>query len=186
MRFFPVLIIIALLCCTENLIDPDQIETIQAVNNRDYFQCALVGVESAKQSVDLLMYLVKLSSGIEDSVHLLLDGLVDAHRRGVKTRVLLENSLEENIMAADYLESRGVDVRFDSPYLTSHAKFILVDSQHLILGSSNWTNSALKSNNEANLLISHQRLAQGYRVYFEQLWINSEEVAGLTPLSRAP
>jgi phosphatidylserine/phosphatidylglycerophosphate/cardiolipin synthase-like enzyme len=186
MRFFPVLLITSLFCCTENLIDPGQIETIQAVNNRDYFRCALSGLESAEESVDLLMYLVKLSSGIEDSVHLLLDGLVDAHRRGVKTRVLLENSLEENFIAADYLESRGVMVKFDSPRLTSHAKFILVDAQHLILGSSNWTNSALKSNNEANLLISHQQLAQGYRAYFDQLWISSEGAVGPTPLSRAP
>ena len=186
MRLFVALVIIMLLSCAEHLIDPAQIEIIEAANNRDYFRCALAGMRSADETLDLLMYLVKVSPGADDSVHLLLDGLVDASRRGVRVRVLLENSLEENLSAADYLESRGIDVRFDPAHLTSHAKFILLDCQHLILGSSNWSNHALKWNNETNLLISDERVARGYRAYFDELWTSSEGAVGSTPLSRAP
>lgn len=176
MRILTVLLGLTLLSCGEKLTGLEQIGSVQAINNRDYFGSAMTGIEDSRETIDVLMYLVKYAAESEDSVYILLNKLVDASRRGVRVRVLLESSLEENVLTADYLISQGIAVKFDPPDVTTHAKFILIDSQFLLLGSSNWTNHALKLNNEANLLVSQPELAQKYCCYFDQLWIHSESL----------
>ncbi len=186
MRIFTVILILSILSCTEKMTGIEQAEDIQAINNRDYFDCVLAGAETATERIDLLMYLAKYTPQSEDSVYLLLNSLVEADRRGITVRVLFENSLEENVLTADYLMGEGVDVGFDSPGVTTHAKFVLFDSQFLLLGSSNWTNHALRLNNETNLLVSQPELVQKYRIYFDQLWAQSKKSAESPLLSREP
>lgn len=186
MRILVVLFGLTLLSCTEKLTGLEEAESVQAVNNRDYFNCAVGGIESAQEEIDVVLYLAKYTPGSEDSVYILLRKLIEADRGGAEVRVLLENSLEENVPTADYLLGEGVDVRFDPPNVTTHAKFILIDSKFLLLGSSNWTNHAIKYNNETNLLVTDSELAKKYDKYFDELWANSQKSVESAPLFQEP
>jgi len=178
MKISEVLVFLTLISCAETVTGPEVTDTVQAVNNRDYFQTVLGGIEGATQEIDVLMYLTKFTPESEDSVYIILTALVNASRRGLEVKVLLENSVEENMLTADYLISQGIDVKLDPSDVTTHAKFMLIDCQFLLLGSSNWTNHALRLNNEANLLVSQRRLAQQYHSFFDQLWCISETPVG--------
>ena len=186
MRIVILFLSAAILSCTESVIGPEESEKVQPANNRTYFDCVMGGIESAREEIQITMYLMKFTPGREDSVHLLLDRLVEARRRGIDVHVLLENSLDENFSAADYLLSRGVSVRFDPAGITTHAKFVLIDSLFLILGSSNWTTHAIRHNNETNLLITDSRVGELYKALFEELWTSSERAAGSPPLFPQP
>jgi phosphatidylserine/phosphatidylglycerophosphate/cardiolipin synthase-like enzyme len=62
-----------------------------------------------------------------------------------------------------------VDVIFDSPEKTTHAKLMIVDAQMTLLGSTNWTYYALTNNHEASLLIRSKEVAKELTDYFNQV-----------------
>jgi cardiolipin synthase len=62
-----------------------------------------------------------------------------------------------------------VDVIFDSPQKTTHAKLMIVDEQMTLLGSTNWTYYALTHNHEASLVIRSKEVAKELADYFNQV-----------------
>jgi phosphatidylserine/phosphatidylglycerophosphate/cardiolipin synthase-like enzyme len=90
--------------------------------------------------------------------------LVEAHKRGVKTQVILDKSQQtEKYSEADFLQHAGLPVFIDSAHSIAHNKVMILDGQTVITGSFNFTKAAEMSNAE-NLLIIHQTpaLAEKY------------------------
>lgn len=90
--------------------------------------------------------------------------LVEAHKRGVKTQVILDRSQQtEKYSEADFLEHAGIAVFIDSAHSIAHNKVMILDGQTVITGSFNFTKAAEESNAE-NVLIIHQTpaLAEKY------------------------
>ena len=109
---------------------------------------------------------------------MLLDDLIEASKRGVDVKVMLEGGEEflgENFTEAqtktkEYLEEGGVKVKFDGEGVTTHAKLIVIDERVVILGSTNWNYYSLDRNNEASVLIKSNEAGIYYEDYFEKLW----------------
>jgi cardiolipin synthase len=105
----------------------------------------------------------------------ILQHLAEARRRGVQVRVVLDDggSLPEvaaaNAGAAALLKKAGVEVYADSPAATTHAKVIVVDGETAVLGSTNWTYSALARNHEVNAVIRSRAFAARLLDYFESV-----------------
>jgi phosphatidylserine/phosphatidylglycerophosphate/cardiolipin synthase-like enzyme len=90
--------------------------------------------------------------------------LVAAHKRGVKTQVILDKSQQtERYSEADFLQHAGVAVFIDSAHGIAHNKVMILDGHTVITGSFNFSKAAEESNAE-NLLIIHQTpaLAEKY------------------------
>lgn len=102
----------------------------------------------------------------------LAQALVDAHKRAVRVRVLLDpsNASGEYSKAA-YLINNGVDVRVERGVGLMHHKFALVDDSIIITGSFNWTASAETDNDEnVLLLIGFPATYRAYSREFERIW----------------
>jgi phosphatidylserine/phosphatidylglycerophosphate/cardiolipin synthase-like enzyme len=101
--------------------------------------------------------------------------LIDAKKRGVKVEVILEvredadRTSKRNRLSGKILSDGGVNVIFDSPEKTTHAKLMIVDAQMTLLGSTNWTYYALTNNHEASLLIRSKEVAKELTDYFNQV-----------------
>jgi phosphatidylserine/phosphatidylglycerophosphate/cardiolipin synthase-like enzyme len=99
----------------------------------------------------------------------LVEALTRAHERGVRVRVVmdarnLENSRDETLKQA------GIDVRKDGNPYTMHHKIIVVDSEWVVTGSYNFTNSGFGRNNENLLILRDRTLAQHYQREVEATW----------------
>jgi cardiolipin hydrolase len=71
----------------------------------------------------------------------LANAVHDAHKRGVKVRVISDDECMHN-QGSDiqWLADQGVEVRTDdNTQFHMHNKFVVVDDSHLITGSFNWT-----------------------------------------------
>ena len=68
--------------------------------------------------------------------------------------------------AYELLRKNGVTVYYDSDNRVTHSKIVVVDGYITILGSTNWTYSALKKNHEASVLIKSHSVAE---VFLERL-----------------
>lgn len=81
-------------------------------------------------------------------------GLVEASRRGVYVRVVLDSSQEsERYTSATYLANAGIPVRIDHEHAIMHNKYLVIDGVAVGTGSFNFTSSAARRNAENFLLL---------------------------------
>jgi phosphatidylserine/phosphatidylglycerophosphate/cardiolipin synthase-like enzyme len=78
--------------------------------------------------------------------------LVEAHRRGVTVRVILDKSnVKQGYSSATFLQHMGVPPLIDSFHAIAHNKVIVIDDHLVITGSFNFS-SAAESRNAENLV----------------------------------
>ena len=92
------------------------------------------------------------------------EALVNAHKRGVKVKVLLDKSQRngKGSKLAQLVEA-GIPVSIDTKHSIAHNKVMIIDGVIVITGSFNFTTAAEDKNAE-NLLVVHDKaLAKQYR-----------------------
>lgn len=154
--------------------------SIIPINNQDYFSYVHETLKSAKKSIHIIMFEMRYyyPEYNDSNVHSLLNDLIDAKNRNVDVKVILEGGedflgadfLEKQKEACSFLQNSGIEVKFDRENINTHAKLVIVDSNTVILGSTNWNFYALEKNNEASALIKSNSFANSYENYFQNLW----------------
>jgi phosphatidylserine/phosphatidylglycerophosphate/cardiolipin synthase-like enzyme len=156
--------------------------SVTSLLNRQYFNATREAIAAANSSISIVMYQMKSYETESNPIKQLQDELIKAAKRGVKVRVLLDKResngkltalSKENEKTAAYLRENGIDVKLDSLRTTTHTKLVIIDNAIVIVGSHNWSFSAMQENNEASLLIANKELATYYSNYFEFLWQNA-------------
>lgn len=106
--------------------------------------------------------------------------LIDAHDRGVKVRVIIdEGNGKSRFCVGPLLEKAGIEVRYKkgSGGGLMHNKYAIYDGKILSTGSFNWTGSAEKRNDENLVIIRNDpKLVEAFQKNFNKLW----KLAGLT------
>jgi phosphatidylserine/phosphatidylglycerophosphate/cardiolipin synthase-like enzyme len=106
--------------------------------------------------------------------------LVDAKKRGVDVRVILDKSQRsERYTSADFVAHAGIPTFIDAMHAIAHNKVMVIDGQTVVTGSFNFTRAAEESNAE-NLLVIHNAgtLAQKYTANWQAHRAHSEAYAG--------
>lgn len=138
----------------------------------------LVGaIDSAQNSIDVMLYQFSYSG--------LKTALANAEERGVRVRIILEPRVDSNFPTAEFLDSKGIEVRWASQkFANTHAKMAIIDGKKIIVGSINWSQHAMFQNREVGVLIESEALAQQLLGVFEADWaIASDYVPGETALN---
>jgi phosphatidylserine/phosphatidylglycerophosphate/cardiolipin synthase-like enzyme len=138
----------------------------------------------ATTSVHASLYRVSVYPQFADSAtSALVDGLIQAAGRGLDVRVLMDDcsfyadSAEANLQSAIFLYQSGIDVRFDDPDVTTHAKLLVVDGETVVLGSTNWNYYSVERNIEANVaLVRMPDVASVFESYFASLWAEGRAI----------
>ncbi len=143
------------------------------VTDREYFQTVRNLINSANFSIRMLMFDVKYYPDYPESPgNFLLLALGEAARIGVDVRIITDEYLTEKPVLS-MLKENGVNIKFDSKDITTHAKLIIIDSKIVIIGSTNWSYHSIDKNHEANVLIVSTSLAKQFEGYFERIWVES-------------
>ncbi len=102
--------------------------------------------------------------------------LVDAQRRGVKVRVILDRSQRtEKYSEADFLSHEGIPALIDAEHAIAHNKVIVIDDYLVLTGSFNFTRAAEENNAENLLVVNDPALAKQYARNWEAHARHSEE-----------
>ncbi|MFA6328743.1 MAG: phospholipase D-like domain-containing protein [Candidatus Micrarchaeia archaeon] len=112
-------------------------------------------IRSAQQGIDIEMY-VFTSDDIARE-------LGDAVKRGVRVRVIMEPRVEDSRKQRmfDALTALGVDARWASfSYKLTHSKFAVVDGKRALVGSINFSESALNYNREAAVEVEGEKVKE--------------------------
>jgi len=144
---------------------------IRLLTDQDYYPALQTLINQAQVSIDLAMFLFKTTDAAKNRAASLAQDLIAARKRGITVNLLLERSdydpklNRENERVAARLKKEGVRVRFDSAKTTTHTKIVVVDQRYSLVGSHNFTGSALSRNHEASLLVDNQELAAALLKY---------------------
>ena len=140
--------------------------------NEDYFPALLEAIDKAQNEIIISIFSFKAGEHKNSYPDRILNHLAQAVKRGVKVIVILErtgNKSDEldmqNRQTGRLLAEKGVHVIFDSPRKTTHTKLVVIDQRLLILGSHNFTQAALKYNNEISILLESPDMAKNARDY---------------------
>lgn len=119
-------------------------------------------IEAAKYSVDMAIYKMDLWS--------LRDALIEAHRRGVQVRVVVESDYADE-QEIEALVAREIPIREDERDSLMHHKFTIIDGYEVWTGSMNYSvNGAYRHDN--NLLqIRSFEIAANYTQEFEEMFL---------------
>lgn len=97
--------------------------------------------------------------------------ILAAHRRGVRVRVITDNTKALDLGAdIEELSAAGIPVHLDMSDAHMHHKFALFDDAFLLNGSYNWTRAAANDNNENFVITSERMLVDSFGKHFEKLW----------------
>ncbi len=105
--------------------------------------------------------------------------LVDAHKRGVKTEIILDKSnRSKKYSAGDFTAHMGILTYIDSVHSIAHNKIMIIDKETVITGSFNFTKAAEEHNAENLLIIKNKDLAKQYIENWNRHKTHSEVYGG--------
>lgn len=150
------------------------------VENEQYFSLLREKISQAQKDIYLIAFLFKTDPYRYNPARLIMEDLIVAHQRGVKVHVFFERKdrssrfneddlARANEATAEELIRAGVEVKFDLPQKTTHAKVAIIDRRYVFLGSHNLTKSAFMYNNELSLLVDSPPLASQVLDYLERI-----------------
>ncbi|MCF6156530.1 MAG: hypothetical protein E3K36_15100 [Candidatus Brocadia sp.] len=142
----------------------------------DYYPQVHQALTTAKKSILCVMYIADINPKYKQGwEYNLVNDLINAHRRSVNVTVIFDQNVmfwetgkkgkktgRKSVDAYELLKKNGVPVYYDSIDRVTHSKILVIDDYITIVGSTNWTYSALKKNHEASVLIKSRSVAESF------------------------
>lgn len=121
-------------------------------------------IQEAEDSIDVAIFFLTHKNVSKE--------LVAAKDRGVDVRVILDATAATNGYSKHhYLREHNIPVKVENWGGKMHMKSAIVDGEHLIIGSMNWTGAGESKNDENTLVIRNAGdNAVIYQEFFNQLW----------------
>ncbi|MBN1470261.1 MAG: hypothetical protein JW925_00645 [Syntrophaceae bacterium] len=142
------------------------------LTNENFLPKLIKSIDEAQDEILISVFSFKAGEHKKSYPDRVASHLAKAVKRGVKVLVVLEVTKDrsdtlniQNRKSGKFLKEKGIKVFFDSPDKTTHTKLILIDQRLIFLGSHNFTQSALKYNNEISVLLDRPDLAKSVRNY---------------------
>lgn len=120
-------------------------------------------LQNAREQIDIAVFFLTHKGVAAD--------LIAAHRRGVKVRVILDATAAKNGYSKhEILRSAGIPLKIETWGGKMHMKSAVIDHEHVIVGSMNWTSAGTRSNDENTIILHSKRLGRIYDEAFDKLW----------------
>jgi hypothetical protein len=136
--------------------------------NLERFDVALL--RAARSKIDLAAYVL--------TDWPVIDALIEAHRRGVTIRIVLDPSQASDL---DRLREVSQSLRTSPPGPFMHLKSYSVDDMLLRTGSANFTASGMKQQDNDVVVIRDRAAAQTFEARFEQIWSAAKPIGAPGP-----
>ncbi len=152
---------------------------VVALLDEDYGPAVVQQIRKAKSRIRCALYMARFDPRFPNNREgSLLVELAAARRRGVDVSVILDGSdrpwedagspmgvmkkEHTNSAAFKFLKRNGVNVVYESEDALLHSKLIIIDNEISIVGSTNWTYSALAKNREASVIVRSAEVARAF------------------------
>lgn len=123
-------------------------------------------IDSAQFSVKIIMYDWRwYNSTYKSKFQNVNYALVEARKRGVIVSVVTPQLATRRKLIANKINARGYPFK-----KLVHSKLIIIDDKHIIIGSHNFSDSAMSKNIESSVLIVDCNVADIYTKFFNTMF----------------
>ncbi|MCX5668893.1 MAG: phospholipase D-like domain-containing protein [Candidatus Omnitrophica bacterium] len=145
---------------------------------KSYHQILHKYLIQSKSSITVAMYFIIINPADKtDPINELVNDLIIAKNRGVKIKVILEDSkLKENRLAYEKLRANNITVYFDTAQHLLHIKEVVIDDRYVFAGSANWSKAAIEDNYEATYFKDSARDALVSKQYIDNIPIQKKDI----------
>ncbi len=159
------------------------------ISGTKYFPAVKEALSKAEKSIYVVMFTIESTlSKPASKPNQLIDELIAAKNRGVEVEVILDQNVDfvqrrhtgdwesqiKSSRAYKRLKDAGIKVNYDEPARYAHAKTVIIDNKVVILGSTNWTESAFDNSIETDVLVNSQELAGEILAYLKTIKIDTK------------
>ncbi|OXZ49398.1 hypothetical protein RW71_04427 [Escherichia coli] len=163
------LVLSGLACCVLSVTLPaTAAPSIQTAFSPEHgaLQLVLNTIGSARESIRLMGYSFTSPEVVR--------ALVDAHRRGVEVKIVLDekgNRNKASVAAMNLIAGAGIPLRTNGRYSIMHDKVMIVDGHTVETGSFNYTRAGARKNSENVLVIREMpEIASSYLAHWQSRW----------------
>jgi HKD family nuclease len=157
------------------------------ISGTKYFPAVKEAISKAQKSINLVMFTIETPpEGQSSKTSQLIDELIQAKNRGVDVEVILDQNVDfvhrghpsdweveiKSTRAFKRLKDAGIKVHYDEPARYTHCKTVIIDKKIVILGSTNWTESAFDNSIETDVLVNSAELAEEILRYLKTIKID--------------
>ena len=153
-----------------------QPSNIVVLANKDYYPVLKHHFQKAEKKIEGTIYLFRVTSFPDNEPADLMRELIAAHNRNVDVNLILDLAPESgpeyneaNMHAGQLLKKAGINVRFDTSGVVTHAKTFVIDGRYCFVGSHNFTHSALATNEEMSLFVDSPELASKLSEFIREI-----------------
>lgn len=146
---------------------PETIFKTKLVVGKQYHKTALDLIEGACWTIDVMMYEWKWYENDPSSyVQRLNQAIIRAVRRKVQVRALVNEAGQ-----VERLRALGINARTNLSSVVMHTKALIVDGEHVLIGSHNFTEKAMTSNIETSIYYEDPDHAEQLSKLMVSLWL---------------
>ncbi|KAF9135106.1 hypothetical protein BGW39_004738 [Mortierella sp. 14UC] len=132
--------------------------------SEESFENFIKTLSGAKKSLDICVFTITDNE--------VADVVIQAHRRGVRVRIISDDDKSED-QGADvkrFARDHDIPTRVDGSPSHMHHKFAIIDDALVMTGSYNWTKGARYQNREDLCLTNSAKAVRAFKDEFEKLW----------------
>lgn len=123
-------------------------------------------IDKAQHTIDIIVFDWRVyPDGYAQRIESLNNSIAKASVDGVRVRALVNN---QNI--CNYLKAHGVLAKMYESNNLLHVKLIIIDSKIIICGSHNYTERAMRANEEVSIIIKLEHDDNELTQYFNNLY----------------
>ncbi len=139
--------------------DPTSAEARSRQNGMDFE--IIDAIDQARSTIDVAV--------LNFNLRYVANALIDAHRRGVQVRVVVDNQYLERNVPRQLMEA-GIDLIGDLDRDLMHHKFIVIDGQEVWTGSMNLTVTGTYDDANHMVRVVSEKMAADFTWEFEQMF----------------
>jgi phosphatidylserine/phosphatidylglycerophosphate/cardiolipin synthase-like enzyme len=139
---------------------------MQTIIGKQFPEKVIPLIDKSSKSIDVIVFDWRwYPQDPGASVQLFNQAIVRAVRRGVKVRVIANNAEIINV-----LNGLGCQAKKLASTKLVHAKMMLIDSETVVVGSHNYTQSAFQMNYELSVILEKPEDMSDYFSFFNNLY----------------
>lgn len=101
----------------------------------------------------------------------LTSALISAKKRGVKIKVIIDAANASNKYSKhQQLRDNGIEVKVENYAGKMHAKTMIIDEKHVVIGSMNFSRSGEEKNDENTVILNNPQIAKFLIKQFNIIW----------------
>lgn len=161
-----------------------KINKVAPLDKSNFYEFVMTNIKSAEKSIFASVFIIdpRLYRDIDLDVRNLIKEIHNAKNRNVEVKIIhgsteIPDVFNANYVAHEYLKYLNIETKYfyskENKY-NLHSKYILIDEELSIVGSSNWSINGLKEANENSVAVYSNTIAKYLATDFNKKWSSSK------------